>query len=55
MRTQLHQIVAQVAARRPDAPALTVKDTTVTYGELCDETRAFAAGLGRIGLGRSSA
>ena len=53
MRTQLHQIVAQVAARRPDAPALTVKDTTVTYGELWDETRAFAAGLGRIGLGRS--
>ena len=53
MRTQLHQIVAQMAARRPDAPALTIKDTTVSYGELWDEARAFAAGLGRIGLGRS--
>ena len=53
MRTQLHQIVAQMAARRPEAPALTIKDTTVSYGELWDEARAFAAGLGRIGL-RSS-
>ena len=25
MRTQLHQIVAQMAARRPEAPALTIK------------------------------
>jgi acyl-CoA ligase (AMP-forming) (exosortase A-associated) len=53
MRTQLHQIVAQMAASRPEALALTIKDTTVTYGELWDETRAFAAGLTRIGLRRS--
>ncbi|HEY7622001.1 MAG TPA: acyl-CoA ligase (AMP-forming), exosortase A system-associated [Solirubrobacteraceae bacterium] len=53
MRTQLHQMVAQMAASRPEAPALTIKDTTVSYAELWDETRAFAAGLNRIGLGRS--
>ncbi len=53
MRTQLHQIVAQMAAKRPDAPSLTIKDTTLSYSELWDEARAFAAGLARIGLGRS--
>jgi acyl-CoA ligase (AMP-forming) (exosortase A-associated) len=53
MRTQLHQIVAQMAARRPDAPALTIDDRTVSYAEFWDEARAFAAGLTRIGLGRS--
>ena len=52
MRTQLHQIVAQMAAKRPDAPALTIKDTTVSYAGLWDEARAFAAGLRRIGLRR---
>ena len=45
MRTQLHQIVAAMAARRPGAPALTIKDTTLSYAELWDETRAFAAGV----------
>jgi acyl-CoA ligase (AMP-forming) (exosortase A-associated) len=53
MRTQLHQIVAQTAARRPEAPALTIKNTTVSYGELWNEARAFAGGLGQVGLGRS--
>jgi acyl-CoA synthetase (AMP-forming)/AMP-acid ligase II len=52
MRTQLHEIVSQMAARRPDAPALTIKDETVTYAGLWDETRAFAAGLRAVGLGR---
>jgi acyl-CoA ligase (AMP-forming) (exosortase A-associated) len=53
MRTQLHHIVAQAAARRPDAPALTIKDSTVSYRELSDQMRSFASGLRRIGLGRS--
>jgi acyl-CoA ligase (AMP-forming) (exosortase A-associated) len=53
MRTQLHHIVAQMAAKRPDAPALTIKDTTVSYSELWEQARAFAAGLNRIGLGRA--
>jgi acyl-CoA ligase (AMP-forming) (exosortase A-associated) len=50
MRTQLHQVLRQMATRRPEAPALTIKDTTVGYGKLWDEARAFAAGLDRIGL-----
>jgi acyl-CoA ligase (AMP-forming) (exosortase A-associated) len=53
MAIQLHQIVGEMAARRPDAPALTIKDTTVSYAELWAESRAFAGGLSRIGLGRS--
>jgi acyl-CoA ligase (AMP-forming) (exosortase A-associated) len=53
MRTQLHQIMSQMATRRPEAPALTIKDTTFSYRELWDDARAFAAGLAGIGLGRS--
>jgi acyl-CoA ligase (AMP-forming) (exosortase A-associated) len=53
MRTQFHQILSQMAARRPAAPALTIKDTTVSYGELWEGARAFAAGLRRIRLGRA--
>jgi acyl-CoA ligase (AMP-forming) (exosortase A-associated) len=53
MRTQLHQIVADAARRRPDAPALTFKDTTLTYRELWDEVAAFAAGLQKLGLNKS--
>jgi acyl-CoA ligase (AMP-forming) (exosortase A-associated) len=50
MRTQLHHIVAESARRRADAPALTFKDTTISYGELWDQITAFAAGLSRLGL-----
>jgi acyl-CoA ligase (AMP-forming) (exosortase A-associated) len=52
MRTQLHQILSQTAGRRPERLALTIKDTTLSYSELWDEARGFAAGLRRIGLGR---
>ena len=52
MRTQLHQIVTDMAARRPDAPALTYKDDTVTYGELSEQVGGFASGLQAIGLQR---
>jgi acyl-CoA ligase (AMP-forming) (exosortase A-associated) len=52
MRTQLHQIVADMAARRPDAPALTYKDDTRSYGELWRETVGFASGLRGLGLQR---
>jgi acyl-CoA ligase (AMP-forming) (exosortase A-associated) len=52
MLTQLHHILGHMAARRPRSPALTIKDRTVTYRALWDEARAFAAGLGLIGLGR---
>ena len=53
MRTQLHQIVADSARRRAASPALTFKDTTLTYAELWDEVASFAAGLTELGLGRS--
>src|SRR4051794_41859702 len=52
MRTQLHQIVADAARRRGDSPALTFKETTLTYGELWDQVVAFGAGLKGIGLRR---
>jgi acyl-CoA ligase (AMP-forming) (exosortase A-associated) len=52
MRTQLHQIVADSARRRPDSPALTYKDATVTYAELWDEVVAVANGLRNLGLRR---
>ena len=46
MRTQLHQIIAAMAAKRPTAPALTIKDTTVSYAELWDAVRAFVKAYG---------
>src|SRR4051812_3330724 len=52
MRTQLHQIVAEMAARGPDAPALTFKDHTATYAELWEGAKAFAAGINQLGLER---
>jgi acyl-CoA ligase (AMP-forming) (exosortase A-associated) len=53
MRTQLHQIVAESARRRAHSPALSFKDSTVTYEELWDDVVAFAAGLEQLGLHRS--
>jgi acyl-CoA ligase (AMP-forming) (exosortase A-associated) len=50
--TQLHHIVARSARRRPDAPALTFKQTTLSHAELWDDVVAFAAGLGELGLNR---
>jgi acyl-CoA ligase (AMP-forming) (exosortase A-associated) len=52
MRTQLHHLVADAASARPDAPALTYKDDTVSYAGLWREVAAVGAGLLRDGLGR---
>jgi acyl-CoA ligase (AMP-forming) (exosortase A-associated) len=52
MRTQVHQMITDVPDERGGSPALTFKDTTVTYGELRREVLAFGAGLNRLGLGR---
>jgi acyl-CoA ligase (AMP-forming) (exosortase A-associated) len=52
MRVQLHDLVAQSADRGGDTPALTVKDTTLTYAQLWDEVSRAGAGLSRLGLGR---
>jgi acyl-CoA ligase (AMP-forming) (exosortase A-associated) len=52
MHTRLHDIVADMAARQGDSPALTFGETTISYSELQESVEAFASGLGRIGLGR---
>jgi acyl-CoA ligase (AMP-forming) (exosortase A-associated) len=52
MRTQLHHLVAGSAAARGNAPALTYRDTTLTYAELWRLVGAVAAGLRHGGLDR---
>jgi acyl-CoA ligase (AMP-forming) (exosortase A-associated) len=52
MRSRLHHILAETAARRPEGPALTFKATTLTYRELWDRAVAMGAGLQGLGLGR---
>jgi acyl-CoA ligase (AMP-forming) (exosortase A-associated) len=52
MHTQLHQLVADMAATRPNAPALTFKDVTKSYAELWGEIAAFGSGLRERGLER---
>ena len=52
MHTQLHQIVAAMADRRGEAPALTYKGETLSYGDLWASARAFASGLEGLGLER---
>jgi acyl-CoA ligase (AMP-forming) (exosortase A-associated) len=52
MHTQLHQIVARMADRRGDAPAVTLGDRTVSYAELWDASAGFASGLRGLGLAR---
>ena len=50
MRNQLHHIVAAMAERDGDAPALTFKDATVSYAELWHQIMKFASGLHGAGL-----
>ncbi|GIJ79386.1 acyl-CoA ligase (AMP-forming), exosortase A-associated [Micromonospora phaseoli] len=50
MRTSLHQLVADAATRRGDAPALTYKQETVSYAQLWQGVAAVGAGLGRLGV-----
>jgi acyl-CoA ligase (AMP-forming) (exosortase A-associated) len=52
MRTHLHHMLADAAAARPQAPALTYGGETVCYGELWQEVRGFACGLCDRGLQR---
>ena len=52
MRSQIHHLLAESAAARGDAPALTFKDVTVTYAQLWREVRDFGAGLSALGLRR---
>ena len=52
MLTQLNQIIAESARRNPRSPALSFRDSTLTYEELCEAVTAFAGGLATIGLQR---
>lgn len=49
---RLPDLIAEAAARRGEAPALTVKQTTITYAQLHEAVETFAAGLARDGLRR---
>ena len=51
-RTNFHHLLAQAAAAHPDAPALTYRDTTVSYAQTWQMARAAAAQLLAIGLTR---
>ncbi|WP_153503483.1 acyl-CoA ligase (AMP-forming), exosortase A system-associated [Cumulibacter manganitolerans] len=52
MRAALHDLVSGAAARTPDAPALTYKADTVTYGELWDAVQGAACQLVGCGVRR---
>jgi acyl-CoA ligase (AMP-forming) (exosortase A-associated) len=53
MRTRLHQTIADMAGARGGVPALTYKDSTITYAELWDRVAAFGAGVQSLGLQRA--
>ncbi|TDD71081.1 acyl-CoA ligase (AMP-forming), exosortase A system-associated [Jiangella aurantiaca] len=52
MRTTFHDLLAQAAAARPDAPALTYRHQTVGYGDAWRTAQAAAAQLTALGLQR---
>ena len=52
MRTNLHHLLEQRAASHPQAPALTFKNTTLSYAELWHQACGVAGWLARIGLER---
>ena len=52
MRTQIHQLVSDVAAERGSAAALSTKSETFTYDELWQQISRIAVGLSHLGLGR---
>ncbi|MFD6137023.1 AMP-binding protein [Isoptericola sp. NPDC056618] len=47
-------LLAETARRHPDYPALHFAGTTTTYGELWDQTRAYAGALAARGIARGS-
>jgi len=52
MRTNLHHLLQQRADSHPQAPALTFKNTTLSYSELWRQARGVAARLTELGLER---
>ena len=53
MYSLLPELILRTAETRPDAPALRFKGATLTYADLAAATQGAAAGLLRLGLGRS--
>ena len=49
VRTSLADLLTTTASRRPEAPALTAGDQTLSYGELDEEVRRFAEGWAAAG------
>jgi acyl-CoA ligase (AMP-forming) (exosortase A-associated) len=52
MLSQTHHLVSATAGRCADAPALTYKDATLSYGELAEAIARFAAGMTELGVRR---
>ena len=52
IRTNFHHLLAQAAAAAPNAPALTYRDTTLSYAQTWRMSRAAASQLLDIGLMR---
>ncbi|MGF1654823.1 MAG: AMP-binding protein, partial [Actinomycetales bacterium] len=52
MRIRIHHLVAQAAAARPDAPALSHKHVTLTYAQLWHAAGSAAGLLAGLGLRR---
>jgi acyl-CoA ligase (AMP-forming) (exosortase A-associated) len=52
IRTHVHDLLAQQAAERPDAPAMSYKERTVTYAEAWASVAAVAAQLRALGITR---
>ena len=52
MRTNLHHLLEHRSASHGQAPALTFKNTTLSYSELWDQVHRIAGGLVRLGLKR---
>ncbi|MFD2797240.1 acyl-CoA ligase (AMP-forming), exosortase A system-associated [Promicromonospora vindobonensis] len=52
MTTSIHQHVEHQARVRPDAPALSSRDSTLTYAQLWRAARQAAAQLGGLGVAR---
>jgi acyl-CoA ligase (AMP-forming) (exosortase A-associated) len=53
VRIRLHDLLADAAGRRGDAPALTYRDATLTYSQLWRQVLEVAAGLRGLGLARA--
>jgi acyl-CoA ligase (AMP-forming) (exosortase A-associated) len=52
VRIRLHDLLAEAATRRGNAPAVTYRDATLTYSRLWRQVREVASGLVGLGLAR---